>query len=207
MANPILILSIKAMLLTVYPTRALADDEKVMLDAVWLDVLGDDSVTDAALQAAAREYTRSAAQFAPAPGQLRTRALELVNGDVSEVAERAWQGVIDCNYGREPQYLVDDLSKEIIRRLGGFDRMGETPTEWINKNFREPFLRMYAELKGREMAGGLLLGAGAAQDNRVSQLLEQTMQRIAVRRDEKPTDDRRAMLMKQAEQVRARELA
>lgn len=168
-----------ATLLTAYPTQSRTDDDLKVLRALWVDVLED--VPDDALQAAAREYTRSNAQFAPAPGQLRTRAIELMQGDTGELAERAWQGVIDCNYGREPKYLVDpELSKEIMRRLGGFEKMGNTDSEWINRNFREPFLRMYAEMKQRQISGVALIGAGEKTEKQklVANLMAQLNSRV-----------------------------
>lgn len=181
-----------ATLLTAYPSAPRTDDDLKLLRALWIDVLED--VPDELLQSAAREYTRSDAQFAPAPGQLRTRALQLAHSDTNELAEKAWQGVVDCNYGREPQYLIDaDLSREIMRRLGGFDRMGETPSEWINKNWREPFLKMYADLKQRKLSNTPSLPAFNPAN-----LLPPRQQKVTY-------EDKRERLLRQAEAMNARQ--
>jgi len=177
MASHKVIDKILAQMCATYPQKPATSEEFAALAATWQDVLDD--VPDELLTGAAREYLKSGAQWRPAPGQLRERVLELTNNDANELAERAWQGIVDCDYGRAPQYLVDPaLAREVMRRLGGFDRMGETPSEWINLKWREPFLKMYAELKRREQANGLMmLGAGAANP-KADALLAQTAQRL-----------------------------
>lgn len=180
MASKQLILETMTTLLTAYPPIQRTDEERRLLAALWVDVLAD--VPDELLQAAAREYTRSNATFAPAPGMLRTRAIELVQGDADELAARAWQGIQDCDYGRATQYAVDGLSLEIIRRLGGFEKLGNTPSEWVNRNFREPFLKMYADLKQRETASRGLLGTGAMNPQQ-KQLYDRFMKQLGAGND------------------------
>lgn len=199
MASEQIIHKILAALWIRYPqTNGMDNQTRALTIAAWVEDLGDDCVNDDALYAAYVEYKNSPEKWMPSPGMLRTRAIELVQGNVNDLAERAWQGVIDCDYGREPRYLIDAvLSREIMRRLGGFDKMGETPSEWINKNFREPFLRMYAELKQRENASVPMLEGGAQK------LLGDAANRLRVNKSAPINyEERREQLLRQAKAMK-----
>lgn len=120
---------------------------------IWRAVLAD--VPDEALQAAALEYLRSPAQWRPVPGQLRTRALELVGGDAKSRAIAAWEEILSSNFGRLP--VADPLAVRAMRLAGGFEAFGQSDIsqgEWWQKRF----VQFYEELAGKGDA--LALGAG-----------------------------------------------
>lgn len=178
----------------------MSEDTQTLTIAAWLEDLGDECITDDALYAAYVEYKNSPEKWMPAPGVLRTRAIELVQGNVKDAAETAWQGVIDCEYGRDPQYLVDNLSRIVIQRLGGFDAMGAASSEDVSIWWHKRFVEMYAELKQRDNASVPMLAGGAQK------FLQSTADKMRIN---KPTpalsyEDKRERLLRQAEAMNAR---
>ena len=113
-----------------------------LLRVLWLDVLSD--VDDAALQAATHEYVRSNATFAPAPGMLRQRAAELVNGSLNERAELGWHMFKDNDYGHGDP-ITDPIVSDVIRLLGGAYQIGQMDSEKVDTFVRREFCKMYAE--------------------------------------------------------------
>lgn len=147
MATEATIRKVMATLLIAYPTRHYSTEEIDVLSSVWIDVLSD--VPDETLKATANEYLRSNYQFAPAPGQLRTRAIELTNGDNQTKATDAWFWIYESNFGREQ--IPDPLVVKVVGLIGGFDAIGNTESDKMCF-VRERFLKLYAELAGREQA-------------------------------------------------------
>lgn len=170
-------------------------ETRALTIGAWLEDLGEDAITDDALYAAYVEYKSSAETFMPSPGRLGKRARELTRGNTRDEAERAWQGVIDCDYGRDLRYLVDNTSAEVMRRLGGFDAMGNDTSENVNIWWHKRFVEMYAELKERENAGALMLGGGAQK------LLQGTSDKMRINKPAPALsyEDRRERLLRQAE--------
>lgn len=126
-----------------------------ILAEVWSSVLAD--VPDELLQTAAREYIQSAAQFRPAPGQLRTRALELANGTQHSRSLAAWEKILASNFGR--RYIDDPLAVRAMNLAGGFEAYGQSDLsqgEWWQKRF----CQLYDELSRHEQDALLLKGNG-----------------------------------------------
>ena len=142
------------MLLTLFPSQARNDSDWAMIGKVWIEVLTD--VPDTILQTVTAEYVRSGATFAPAPGMLRARAIELAGVNSKDVAANAWFEIADSRYGRDP--IKDSLVIEVVRLLGGFERIGNTPTEQVHF-VHDRFVELYSERRERMQALGEL-GAG-----------------------------------------------
>lgn len=141
-------------LLMAFPSRQYSDKEFAELASIWVDVLAD--VPDDALALAAKEYFQSDAKFAPAPGQLRTRAVEIMGLDGDAVAETAWQKILDLVRSHDP--CDDPLALIAMQRAGGLEAFRNSPTEdehW----YKERFIRAYADSFGRQTAG-MALPAG-----------------------------------------------
>jgi hypothetical protein len=134
------------------------------LRGIWLDVLGD--VPDDALKTVAAEYLRSDAQFAPAPGQLRTRAIALLGLNASEIAEAAWIDSKEEIYQHNP--ITDPIAKIVWQRLG-IAEWRERDIEKSPEHFwHDKFIRAYADSFERHTAG-LALPAG---NDKAAQLID-----------------------------------
>ena len=132
------------MLLTLFPSAQRTDDDQKLVRAVWLRVLAD--IPDAALEAATAEYVNSAATFAPAPGMLRTRAVQLVQGDTKTRALAAWAKIEESRYGRDP--IDDPLVTEVARLVGGFAAIGGAEIATIHF-MRDRFVQLYSDRAAR----------------------------------------------------------
>jgi hypothetical protein len=157
MAAEVNIRKVLAKLSKAFPSRQYSDAEFEELAVIWLEVLGD--VPDEALLVAAKEYLLSDAKFAPAPGQLRTRAIELCGLDTSEMAERAWLESKEQIYSGEK--ISDPIAKIAWERAGGIAAWNNAPdseTHW----WHDRFVKQYSLAFGKQTAGMSLPAGGDA---------------------------------------------
>lgn len=112
----------------------------------WVAVLAD--VPDDLLKRAAQEYMQSGETWRPAPGQLRAKALELMQGTKQCQALSAWEKILSSNFGREP--IDDPAALRAMNLAGGFEAFGQsdiTQGEWWQKRF----CMFYEELSKEEV--------------------------------------------------------
>ncbi len=145
----------------VYPNQPTDLDIRQTIMAEWVRILAD--VPDELACAAYDEWSKSAERFAPPPGALRTRAIELAGVDTQTRAEEAWFKIADSRYGRDP--IDDSLVIEVVRLIGGFDVIGNTDTDRMHY-VQDRFIKLYSERAGRTDtlamigSGRALLGGG-----------------------------------------------
>jgi hypothetical protein len=151
-------------LLTAFPSRSYSNAELEVLKEVWLGVLAD--VPNDALNTVAAEYLRSDAQFAPAPGQLRTRAIALLGLNASEIAEAAWIESKEEIYQHNP--ITDPIAKVVWQRLGIAEWRERDIEKSPERFWQDKFIRAYADSFERHTAG-LALPLGG---DKVAQLID-----------------------------------
>lgn len=150
-------------MLLVYPSQGLDSDQAQddLLEA-WEAVLGD--VPDDLFLAAASDYLRSDAAFRPAPGQLRSLAMRISDGDADAKALAAWEAVQDSDFGRDLAG-VDDTARKVMQEIGGFEGFGNIKPEDTHY-WMERFVKLYA-IYTRRQDGRALIGSGAAKTLRL----------------------------------------
>jgi hypothetical protein len=134
---------------TAYYSPSRSDADLQILTGVWCSVLAD--TNEDALRVATAERLNSAEKFMPPPGWLRTRAIELSGQGAQDRAAQAWQMFLDSDYGRDKQYMTDEIMLRCVRELGGFDEIGNTDSDKIHF-VRDRFIQKYIEYSKRDDA-------------------------------------------------------
>lgn len=138
-----------------YPNQN--QDSKVQETIVseWLRILAD--VPDALALAAYDEWSKSKEKFAPPPGWIYSRAVELAGRGAGEMAEAAWQSVLDCEFGRHLDGM-DPLALAAMRSIGGFEQFANSRIE-DGHFWHDRFVPRYTELVERAQ-GRAMIGTG-----------------------------------------------
>ena len=149
MANKELIVETMNTLLIAYPSQSRSSDDVKILIGVWCSVLAE--TNEDALRIATAEWLRSSEKFMPPPGWLRTRAIELSGLGAQDRAAQAWQMFLDSDYGRDKDYMTDEIMLRCVRELGGFNEIGNTESDKIHF-VRDRFIEKYIAYAKRDDA-------------------------------------------------------
>jgi len=147
-----------------YPNPPKTPQEHAALAATWLEVLDD--VPNELLDTASLEYRKSGKEWRPAPGVLRERCIELSGQGAQDRAALAWQMFLDSNYGRDKEYMTDEIMLRCVRELGGFNEIGNTDSDKIHF-VRDRFIEKYMAYAKRDDAF-LALPAGQREHVRLA---------------------------------------
>lgn len=121
------------------------DEASAMVDA-WGRLLGD--IEAAAVVAAVEAYAVSGAEFAPGPGVLRRRAIELSSPTRLPDGDAAWSEVLEqiarVGYVGTPSFSHPAVEATV--RAFGWKALCESMDQMVD---RAHFLKMYADVRER----------------------------------------------------------
>lgn len=110
-------------------------------------------------------------KFMPAPVEIRNRASATPNDGPTQalLAWERWKG-------GERTGGTDPVARKTVASLGGWERIGQMESEYVDTKLRGEFLRVYAMFY--EKRDGLGIGAGSGDPDVVSELAGNLAERM-----------------------------